>query len=214
MRIYTRRVIGRDDRRPRPPTLSTRKAQNRAAILAAARTLFTARGFSAVGLEEVAAAAGLTRRTIYAHFPSKVELLVALVDHVHRTSQSPDFGRRLAHARKTVRRLELLVDASAAYLPKIEPFARMLRAARASEPAAEVAWAHRMRDRHRLSAALAAGLQGEGRLARGLSLRDADDLIWMLLSFDVYELLVVESGWSRDHYRRQLRRLLRAALIN
>lgn len=195
-----------------PPNLSSRKARNREAILDAARTLLVAHGFYGVGLERVATEAGLTRRTVYSHFRSKVDLLVALVDHVHESEQSPAFTHKIERASTVLGRLDLVVDASAKYLAKIEPFARMLRATRVSEPAAELAYRHRMRGRHRLSADLARRLKRDGTLARGLRVDDADDLIWMLLSFDVYELLVVEAGWSHDRYRRSLKRLLRAAV--
>ncbi len=54
-----------------------------ARIVATARSLFADRGFAAVGLEEVAAEAGVTRGAVYHHFHSKTGLFAA----VHATAQ-------------------------------------------------------------------------------------------------------------------------------
>jgi AcrR family transcriptional regulator len=50
-------------------------------ILQAAYELFYAKGFSRVGVDAVAAKAGLTKRTLYYHFKSKDDLLAAVLDH-------------------------------------------------------------------------------------------------------------------------------------
>ncbi|MDR1428017.1 MAG: TetR/AcrR family transcriptional regulator [Bifidobacteriaceae bacterium] len=50
------------------------------AILAAASRLFGMRGFRSVSLREVAAAAGITHSTLLHYFPSKEELLDAVLD--------------------------------------------------------------------------------------------------------------------------------------
>ncbi|WP_052117862.1 TetR/AcrR family transcriptional regulator [Novosphingobium pentaromativorans] len=63
--------------------VSLRKAQRRftrSLILDAAREVFSARGFRAATLEEVAAAAGTRRSTIYTHFSDKDDILAAIAD--------------------------------------------------------------------------------------------------------------------------------------
>lgn len=52
----------------------------RAAILDAAWRLFIERGTASVGLEEVAAEAGVSRMTVYSHFGGRAELLGAVVE--------------------------------------------------------------------------------------------------------------------------------------
>ena len=46
-------------------------------ILDAAYELFYRKGFSRVGVDEIAELAGITKRSLYYHFESKDELLVA-----------------------------------------------------------------------------------------------------------------------------------------
>ncbi|GGC75140.1 TetR/AcrR family transcriptional regulator [Chelatococcus reniformis] len=46
-------------------------------ILAAADRLFYGQGIRAVGVDTIAAGAGISKRTLYNHFPSKDELIVA-----------------------------------------------------------------------------------------------------------------------------------------
>jgi AcrR family transcriptional regulator len=57
------------------------RAQIRADISLAAYRLFIERGYDAVTTEEVAAAAGVSPRTLFRHVPTKEELLLAPVRH-------------------------------------------------------------------------------------------------------------------------------------
>jgi AcrR family transcriptional regulator len=57
----------------------TEETQSR--ILDAAQTVFSEQGFEKTQLEEVAARAGYTRGAIYAHYSSKEDLFLALMEH-------------------------------------------------------------------------------------------------------------------------------------
>lgn len=61
-------------------TQRERRATTRAELLAAAERLIAERGFDAASLGDIAAAAGVSKGAIYHHFPSKGELLLALLD--------------------------------------------------------------------------------------------------------------------------------------
>jgi len=60
---------------------------NRTRILEAAYALFYARGYFRVGVEEIAAAAGITKRTLYSHFDSKDALIAAVMQRQHELAQ-------------------------------------------------------------------------------------------------------------------------------
>jgi AcrR family transcriptional regulator len=66
-----------DDAAPNPR--SRRKSDRRLQLLGAAERLFAERGFLAVRLEDIGAAAGVSGPAIYRHFPNKESLLVELL---------------------------------------------------------------------------------------------------------------------------------------
>ena len=59
-----------------PDLRSTHAQRTRAAIRAAALTLTRERGYAAMTVDDVAALAGVSRRTVFNHFSSKADLLV------------------------------------------------------------------------------------------------------------------------------------------
>lgn len=58
-----------------PPLRERQKRETHAVIARAAEALFAARGFHAVTVEEVARAAGVSRQTVFNHFPNKEDLV-------------------------------------------------------------------------------------------------------------------------------------------
>jgi AcrR family transcriptional regulator len=62
-----------------PKTRDVKTAKARERILDAAYKLFSKRGIRAVGTEEVLAKAGVAKSTLYRHFPSKEELVLAFL---------------------------------------------------------------------------------------------------------------------------------------
>jgi len=79
----------------------TTTAPRRELLLEAAADLFSARGFYAVGIDDIGAAAGISGPGVYRHFASKQALLAALCDRT--------MDRMLAHA-EAAQSLEELVD--------------------------------------------------------------------------------------------------------
>ncbi|WP_082974445.1 TetR/AcrR family transcriptional regulator [Mycobacterium sp. E1715] len=71
------------DGQPGAPDVPNRRSQlksdRRLQLLAAAERLFAERGFLAVRLEDIGAAAGVSGPAIYRHFPNKESLLVELL---------------------------------------------------------------------------------------------------------------------------------------
>lgn len=56
------------------------RSARRTQLLAAARTVFVARGYHAAGMDEIAERAGVSKPVLYQHFPSKLDLYLALLD--------------------------------------------------------------------------------------------------------------------------------------
>lgn len=75
-------------------------------LLDHALTLFAVRGYDAVGVQEIATAAGVTKPTLYHHFGNKQGLFRALLERDSRvfltkletaTTYEPELGRNLEH---------------------------------------------------------------------------------------------------------------------
>ncbi|WTX00068.1 TetR/AcrR family transcriptional regulator [Streptomycetaceae bacterium NBC_01309] len=77
----------------RPPTGSAHGRRRRALILTQAAALFAERGFHAVGMDDIGAAAGVTGAAVYRHFANKSAVLVGLFGQV--TEQLLDRARAI-----------------------------------------------------------------------------------------------------------------------
>lgn len=56
------------------------RSKRRAQLLGAARQVFVAQGYHAAAMDDIADAAGVSKPVLYQHFPSKLELYLALLD--------------------------------------------------------------------------------------------------------------------------------------
>lgn len=59
------------------------KEQTRQRLLETALDLFESKGYAATTVDDIAAAAGTTRVTFYAHFPSRRAIMAALIDQLN-----------------------------------------------------------------------------------------------------------------------------------
>jgi len=97
---------------PPPAAPSTRGAARREAILTAAARLFAERGYAAVGMDDIGAAAGVTGPAIYRHFGAKASVLTAVFGRViDAVTSDPDVLGELPGEddEDPVSRLEFLV---------------------------------------------------------------------------------------------------------
>ena len=71
--------------------------KTRRRILDTAYVLFRRKGFTRVNVDEISAAAEITKRTLYSHFRSKDELLAAVLESQHRLAFDAfqTFGKKL-----------------------------------------------------------------------------------------------------------------------
>ena len=194
-------------RRYRSPRRAQQAEQTRTEIVAVATRLFTANGWAATGMRDVAREAGVATETVYAHFSSKTGLFqramdVAVVgdDAPVALAERPEFAA-IAKGSRADR-----IAAAAMLLTEVNQrtsgFAKVLREAAPTDPViAEMLRAARERIRVDIAAGAAAVM---GRRPTRLE-RDG---LWALLSIEVYLLLVEETGWSIKQYRAWIAEML------
>jgi AcrR family transcriptional regulator len=111
-----------------PPTLATRQGPGRRGardrILTAARALFGEHGINATGVAELAAEAQVSKRTLYHHFPSKDDVILAYLDELaHDTTQGPESVLSRTDLSARARLLELFAAAGGTRHPmRGDPF--------------------------------------------------------------------------------------------
>lgn len=67
---------------PLTPAPDRRRSHKRQAIIAAAKEMFFQEGYAGASMDRITAKAGVSKATIYSHFRSKEELLMAVVEDV------------------------------------------------------------------------------------------------------------------------------------
>jgi len=67
-----------------------RSAQAHRSVLDAAVTLFAERGIDGTSMDAIAGRSGVSKATIYKHWPNKDALALEILDHLHRLDDWPD----------------------------------------------------------------------------------------------------------------------------
>jgi len=201
-------------RRYESPRRREAAERTREAIVRAARALFLERGYALTTLEQVAEQAGVSTPTVYATFRNKRELLFAVAQtarrgdagstplierpEIKRTLDEQDPERQIALVARQVRRMR----------ERTGPIARVIKLAGAVD--AEIAARSARNEQERLGnmKTLARAIR-----APGLTTAKAADVLFALTSNELYELLVLDRGWSPSRYEDWLEQQLRAALL-
>jgi AcrR family transcriptional regulator len=106
----------------KPITRTESKARTRQRLIEEADRLFRERGYAATSIEQIAAAAGVTKGAVYGHFASKEDLLMSAIEDL----PAPDYGR-------------LLNDTSVPLRERLAAFGRAMAVEEATTDRAELA---------------------------------------------------------------------------
>lgn len=195
-------------------TRKTISDETRATILDAAWELIASRGRADVGQSEIAAAAGVSRQTVFYAFGSRAGLLQAMV--ARHDDTLPALERMMATGQNRDPTPEALLAVIAAwldYLPEVYPVAALLDAAALTDAEAKAAIECRMVGR--LLAGLTARVKGMAKaetLGAGRDPVRTAEAIWELVHFPAWRLLVIDRGWSPAAFRDNRLELVRALI--
>jgi AcrR family transcriptional regulator len=197
-------------RRYESPRRREQADETRARILAAARELFEAKGYTATSMNAIAAAAGVALKTVYVAFGSKAGLLRALWHLLLRGDEGEapvaerDWYREALDEQDPMRQLEL--NARNSYLVKQRVAGIMEVIETAAHADAEIAslWQRIQTEFRSNQGAIVRSLQRKKALKHGLGAERATDLLWALNHVSLYRLLVRDRGWTGAQYERWL----------
>lgn len=109
--------------------------QRRAQLLSAALDVFTASGYHSAGMDEIAERAGVSKPVLYQHFPSKLELYLAVLD-LHIDSLLFALQRAIASTHDNSERVRATVEAYFAFVDgESDAFRLLFESDLTSEPA-------------------------------------------------------------------------------
>lgn len=181
-------------------------ARTRAAVVEAARAEFVTRGYAATSIDDIATAAGVARRTVYA-VGGKPELLKLAYDTaIAGDHEEVAIADRPAVARMRaepdpVAALHLYIDMCLGIGARVGPIHVALRAA-AGDERVRALYDEIQDGRAAVARRVVAALA-----ARGAPIPEqgpAADVLWLLVDPGLHHALVHERGWSDERMARWL----------
>ncbi len=210
-----------DDDKTQQTTI-TRQDQARATrrrIIDCALARFISQGYAAATLESIAVDAGVSVQTIYFHFASKRNVLKAGVDILAVGDDLPipvlerPWMRELQATSDPHRALELWMEASREIYLRISPVMRVIRDAAGADPDMARQWDTNQRERVIAHRALAEALAAKGGLREGMRVEEATDLLYSLISPEMYALLVSDRGWTTTRWQTFITKLVSETVL-
>ena len=192
--------------------------RTRAAILDAARELFTERGYAATPMTAIADRAGVALDTVYASVGRKPELARLLIETaISGTGQAVpaeqrDYVTAIRAATDAETKIAIYAAAVTAIAPRLALVLGIIQQAAHADPELAALWEEIAERRAANMRRFVADLAAVAPLR--LEPEQAADVVWATNSAEMYQLLVGQRGWTPQRYERFLadtwRRLLLA----
>ncbi|MDQ6716220.1 MAG: TetR/AcrR family transcriptional regulator [Actinomycetota bacterium] len=190
---------------------------NRVAVVDAAERLFRDAGYAATSVASVADEAGVSVQTVYRTFRGKPGLVRAIYERGLRGAggdaayeRSDSIRERAQDPRELFRRWGELTTEVASV---VSPIRLLMRSAALSDP--EMEDLLRATDEERLVRMRhhAEFLQARGFLRPGVRVAEATDVLWTTSSVELYDLLVLQRGWTHAAFADFVAELMTTALV-
>ncbi|PSK93650.1 TetR family transcriptional regulator [Murinocardiopsis flavida] len=187
-----------------PDKRAERSRRTREKIVTAARELFVAQGYGATSLQEVADRAGVAVQTIYFVFRNKRTLFKDVVDTSIAGDSEPvatmdrPWFRAACAAPTAADQLRAHVHGTRGILERVAPIMPLIAAASATDPEIAAQWPEGQDPRYTVQRAAADALAAKPGIRPATSAAEAADLLYGLLSPELYLVFVHERGWSPD----------------
>jgi AcrR family transcriptional regulator len=201
----------------------TRRAEQaratRRRIIDQAARLLAEQGYAATTLDQIAAAADVAVQTVYFHFRNKATVLKEVVDVLAVGDDEPvpvldrPWVRRMRQEPDGARALAIWLRNTRAIFGRVAPVMKIVRDAAGSDPQMAAQWQTSLAQRYAAQRAVIQQLADKGALRPELTVDRAADIIFCLVSFEVYLLLTAERGWTPAQWERWITATLTAAIL-
>jgi AcrR family transcriptional regulator len=177
-------------------------------IADAAHDLFIERGYGATTLQDVADRAGVAVQTIYFVFGNKRSLLKEVVDTSIAGDDQPVATMNRAWFRDALAagtapaQLRQLIHGTGQIIARVAPIIEVLRTAATVDPQIAELWPQDSNPRFTVHAAAAKALVAKPGARPGVSAEHATDLLYGLLSPELYLLYIRDCGWTPQEWEQ------------
>jgi len=205
--------------RYRSPLREAQAQGTRRAVIDAAARLFGERGYVATSIEDIAAAAGVSRATVFNAVGSKVVLLktafdVAIVGDEEPVALPERPRSQAIRSEPDARRYlalyaELVTDIGG----RLAPIGEAVRSAAAADPDARRLWNEHQAQRRTGAGHVIDDVLRKGRLRKSLSREAAADIVWVLNDPGLYHQLVLQRGWPPARFTSWLAETMQHQLL-
>jgi AcrR family transcriptional regulator len=206
-------------RRYQSPVRQESARRTRHAVVQAAHELFTARGYAATSLADIAAAAGIARPTAFAAFGSKPALLRQVLDQAFAGDDEPvpaaqrPWFRPVWDAPTPAAVLDAYAHVCTLINGRAARIVEVTRRAADQAPELGELWDTLQRNRRAGARMIITHASSRGPLASGLGTDRATDILWIFNDPALYDTLVSGRGWPAPDYTAWLSSQIRHALL-
>jgi AcrR family transcriptional regulator len=198
-------------RKTRPPLRQRQAQATRDLIVASARELFLENGYTNTTLSAIAEQARVAVSTVYAAFGSKRAILRQIRLEWHHQTHIQEFLAGDQPDLAPVARLERLAQATRLQWQLGAQVIAIYRGAAAADREAAAELAGALQGRRKGLDAFTASLASS--LRPGLDIQTASAILRSLCLVEVYEELVLRSGWTAEAYQSWLAAALKSELL-
>jgi TetR/AcrR family transcriptional regulator, regulator of autoinduction and epiphytic fitness len=201
---------------------SRRKAQaieTQAQILRAAEELFVDRGYLGTSVESIAQKAGVAPETIYSIFGNKRRILSRLVDVSVVGDGEPipllvrSQIREVEFEKDQKRQIQMFAKRTQIIMSRVASLFEVMRNAAKTEPEINDLMKKYLDGRFQGMGYFIDCVMANGPLRNRLSKLTAVETTWSLTSAEVYNLFIVDRGWSGEEYEHWLAETLTRLLL-
>jgi AcrR family transcriptional regulator len=188
------------------PYRETAAARTRALILRHAAELFATRGYARVTVADIAAAAGVATKTVFASVGSKAEVLNQIVDKAVADSGYEHTVAEVLAARTAAEALRAVAHGTRLGNEGQSTALEAIRKALPVHDDGEALWQRATAAYRDALHTVAAHLQAIGGLPGAYTVDAAAGLLWLWFGPAGWHTLVTESGWTWDQAEDALHR--------